>query len=205
MGDLVIPPPPVVIPLPSIATASTVPPVVTPSPWGTQPDRFGVWVGEVPAIDDSRPPLLACSVAVGDLHVDKLFGVHLGLQARIRRILMAMAAAGFAMRVVYGVRTDAEQQALYQQGRALPGKIVTMKDGIHTRSNHQTHSDGYSWAVDCCFLDDPQLPGTEEMWSANRPWALYGALGESLGLVWGGRWHAPVDLAHLEVPAGGLR
>ena len=40
--------------------------------------------------------------------------------------------------IVSGLRTQEEQQALYAQGRSVPGEIVTYKDGIERRSKHQT-------------------------------------------------------------------
>jgi peptidoglycan L-alanyl-D-glutamate endopeptidase CwlK len=38
--------------------------------------------------------------------------------------------------VTHGHRTPEEQNALYQQGRTKPGKIVTYKDGIKNKSKH---------------------------------------------------------------------
>jgi hypothetical protein len=38
-----------------------------------------------------------------------------------------------------------------------------------------------------------------ETWDPNQPWELYGKMGETLGLSWGGRWRDPVDRPHLEL------
>jgi hypothetical protein len=76
------------------------------------------------------------------------------------------------------VRTDAQQQALYAQGRTLPGNIVTKADGVINRSNHQVKADGYGHAVDCAFVTDP--------WGEKQPWRAYGACCEAVGLKWGG-------------------
>lgn len=96
------------------------------------------------------------------------------------------------MFVVCGVRSDDQQAALYAQGRTTPGHIVTNCDGVTTRSNHQIHlSDGLGHATDLAFLgSDP--------FSQTHPWASYGVLVESKGLVWGGRWKM-VDLPHAEL------
>ena len=40
--------------------------------------------------------------------------------------------------IISGVRTDEEQQALYAKGRTDAGDIVTYKDGIVNKSNHQS-------------------------------------------------------------------
>src|ERR1700682_3474240 len=106
-----------------------------------------------------------------------LQGGHPTLVAAIRSILNDLP-----MFVVSGVRTDAEQAALYAQGRTTPGHIVTHCDGVTTRSNHQIHpSDDLGHAVDCAFLGgDP--------FSLSHDWAAYGAAVQAAGLTWGGSW-----------------
>jgi hypothetical protein len=49
----------------------------------------------------------------------------------------------FAITIVHGDRTEAEQLKLYAMGRTLPGKIVT-----HARSAAET-AHGHSGAIDC--------------------------------------------------------
>jgi len=125
----------------------------------------------------------------------KLTGVHPALALAVLRILDAMRALGFPMRVTDGVRTLQQQQALFAQGRTKPGKIVTRADGIINRSNHQTHDDGAGHAVDCTFLG----PDGRPRWSDDDPWPLYGAMARALGLKWGGDWQTP-DRPHVELP-----
>ncbi len=97
------------------------------------------------------------------------------------------------MFVVEGVRTVDRQQALYAQGRTLPGAIVTYKDGLIHRSNHQPHADGLGYAVDCAFV-------SARPFAQGHPWERYGLALESKGLRWGGRW-AMQDLPHAELPS----
>lgn len=52
--------------------------------------------------------------------------------------------------ITSGTRTTKEQQALYAQGRTTKGSIVTEKDGIKKKSNHQPHVDGFGHAFDFC-------------------------------------------------------
>jgi len=125
----------------------------------------------------------------------KLAGCHPTLLADIEKIIGALAVLGFTMIVTDGVRTVAQQQALFAKGRTAPGPIVTYKDGIIHRSNHQTHSDGFGHAVDCCFLVDGHAS-----WDLRLPWKVYGACGEALGLTWGGNWVSLHDFPHLELP-----
>ncbi len=130
--------------------------------------------------------------------IDRLHSINPVLQEAVLDILEAMAILGFPMFVTSGVRTVAQQQALYAQGRTKPGVIVTNADGVRVPSNHQTKSDGTGHAVDLAFVDDPDTPKTE-IYDPNQPWALMGAMAEAKGLRWGGRWKF-VDLPHVEMP-----
>ena len=63
--------------------------------------------------------------------LDKLSTCHEDLQK-----VMLEAIKYFDFTITYGVRTVAQQQALYAQGRTAPGKIVTWVDGVNKKSNH---------------------------------------------------------------------
>lgn len=128
---------------------------------------------------------------------DKLAGVHPTLIVAVTKILNAMAALGYPMRVTDGMRTQAEQAALYAKGRTAPGAVVTNADGLLKKSNHQTHADGWGHAVDCCFLVDGK-----PSWASDLPWELYGHLAKFLGLEWGGDFHSITDRPHIELPNG---
>lgn len=130
---------------------------------------------------------------------ERLAGVHPRLITIVERVLAIMELAGHPMRVISGVRTEKQQQALYAQGRTAPGAIVTYLDGVTKRSNHQTQpTTGFGHAVDCAFVDNPDTP-FNEMWDERQPWQLYGQAGEVLGCTWGGRWKMR-DFPHLELP-----
>ncbi len=113
----------------------------------------------------------------------RLDGVALSLIAAIARVFEVMARDGRPMMVAPqgGVRTEAQQAALYAQGRTRPGRIVTHADGVRVRSNHQVWADGRGHAVDCCFADVPH-------YDERGPWTRFGELVEAEGLIWGGRW-----------------
>lgn len=127
---------------------------------------------------------------------DRYLEVEPSLVARCQAMAAAMAALGYRMVPVQGLRTVAVQQALWQQGRTAPGHIVTNSDGIHTLSNHQAKADGFGHAVDFAFLDHNGVVS----WDPQYPWALLGAMAEALGLVWGGRFKTIQDLGHVELP-----
>lgn len=125
----------------------------------------------------------------------KLVGVHPQLVEKVEKILAALEALGFPMMVTDGVRSVEQQKALYAKGRTAPGPVVTYADGVEKRSNHQPRIDRLGHAVDCVFLVDGK-----PSWSVELPWAAYGALGEALGLKWGGKF-TMVDCPHLEWPS----
>ena len=103
-----------------------------------------------------------------------------------------MLAQGTPMFVVQGVRTLAQQQALYAQGRTTPGRIVTYCDGLQHRSNHQPHLlDNLGHAVDCAFSGNSPFADSE-------PWQAYGDAVLAQGLVWGGHFSL-VDCPHAEL------
>lgn len=78
----------------------------------------------------------------------RLRGCHPDLKARMIAIIDALTAEGHEVVLTQGVRTTAQQQAIYAQGRTKPGKVVTDCDGVRRASNHQIKSDGYGHAVD---------------------------------------------------------
>jgi len=95
--------------------------------------------------------------------------------------------------MVQGTRTHAQQGAVYAQGRTTPGAIVT--DAEPGDSFHQ-----YGLAGDVVPLAYKALPN----WNPSGPlWAKIGAIGESLGLTWGGRWSKP-DRPHFHLDAAPL-
>jgi peptidoglycan L-alanyl-D-glutamate endopeptidase CwlK len=121
--------------------------------------------------------------------------LHPDLRLALDKLLAAMNALGFPMKVVQGLRSASEQQALYAEGRTAPGHVVTNADGVTHKSNHQPHLDGFGHAADLAFV----VNGTVS-WDPHLPWSAYGACAKALGLVWGGDWHSIVDLPHVELP-----
>ncbi len=130
--------------------------------------------------------------------MQRLVGVHPTLILAVLKILTDLP-----MFVVCGVRTVEEQQVHYAKGRTTPGpgvtpsrplgRTVTNCDGLLKKSNHQVHTDGYGHAVDFGFLGpDP--------FGEHQNWPGFGAKVEALHLVWGGRFHSPIDLDHAELP-----
>jgi|SRR5882724_4501851 len=120
----------------------------------------------------------------------RLSEVHPQLASLIRK-LAELHAAEFpdnTLRVTQGLRTWAEQDELYAQGRTTPGAIVTKAPAGHSWHN-------YGLAVDLV----PLVRGVAD-WDHSHPnWQRMVAIGESLGLVSGARWGSLKDYPHWQL------
>jgi peptidoglycan LD-endopeptidase CwlK len=96
---------------------------------------------------------------------------------------------GYEVKIISGTRTYAEQDALYAQGRTVAGKKVTnAKAGF---SNHN-----FGIAFDIGIFQNKKYFGDHRLYDE------LGVLGESLGLVWGGRWKSFPDKPHFQANTG---
>jgi peptidoglycan LD-endopeptidase CwlK len=120
--------------------------------------------------------------------IARLAEVHPALAARIRALDAFVPALN--LQVVQGLRTWAQQDALYQQGRTAPGAIVTNCPGGHSWHN-------FGLAVD--LVPEDIEPGQPD-WDVNHPaWQQMVAAGESLGLVSGSEWKTFKDYPHFQL------
>ena len=99
------------------------------------------------------------------------------------------------------LRTVAEQDAFYAQGRTKPGIKVTNCKGSTYSSMHQ-------WGVAFDFylimdVDGDGKTNDDSYNDATRLFAKVGKLGKSIGLEWGGSWKSPVDKPHFQLPYWG--
>lgn len=119
--------------------------------------------------------------------------VHPVLAAKVRTMALMLAQENIFIRVVQGIRTWAEQDALYAEGRTKPGKIVTNCPGGKSYHN-------FGLAVDAV----PSINGLDQAWepdwNENHPtWKRMVAVGESLGLNAGGDWRTFKDWPHFQL------
>jgi peptidoglycan L-alanyl-D-glutamate endopeptidase CwlK len=124
----------------------------------------------------------------------RLSQVHPELARRIHQLEQYMIAEGIEIRVVQGLRTYAEQDAIYAQGRTTPGKIVTKAPGGYSMHN-------FGLAVDVA----PFRNGQPDWDASDSEWQLLLAKALTCGLAEGARWtHVQEDNPHLypqELPA----
>lgn len=116
-----------------------------------------------------------------------LAGVHPELARRVESLADALWEESILIQVDAGIRTAAEQDALWATGHTLPGKPVTNAKGF--QSNH---------VIGCAVDVFPETVDTDAPdWNASHPsWQRIVALAPQYGLRDGKSWH---DLPHLEL------
>lgn len=125
---------------------------------------------------------------------NRLKKVHPELASRVRQAIENLEKAGMQIEVVQGLRTFAEQDALFAQGRTKPGKVVTNARG--GQSNHN-----YGLAVDVV----PFANGKPNWEAPNSIWMAIGSEAEKLGMEWGGNWKKFIDKPHIQLPGLTIR
>lgn len=103
-----------------------------------------------------------------------------------RTLVNRAAAIGIEIKVICGLRTYAEQDALFAQGRTRPGPRVT-----NAKGGESNHNFGIAFDVGV-FNGRNYLP-------ACPAYDVVGALGREIGLEWGGDWTSLVDKPHFEL------
>ena len=101
----------------------------------------------------------------------------------------AEKALGITLVIVQGLRTFAQQQAIYEQGRTTPGPIVT-----HAKAGQSWHC--YGLAVDACpYKADGKTLDWNYDFKKLEPFAL------KYSINWGGHFSSPDD-DHFEIKFG---
>ena len=105
----------------------------------------------------------------------------------VRALIVKAAAAGITIKAISGLRTYAEQNALYAQGRTKPGKKVT-----NARGGFSNHNFGIAFDIGV-FEGSKYIPESPK-------YKAIGAIGMDLGLEWGGNWKSIKDEPHFQLP-----
>lgn len=128
--------------------------------------------------------------------------------SRLHPVVLAAATAliercykrNIPILITQGLRTIAEQDALYAQGRTKPGAVVT-----NARGGYSYHN--YGLAVDFALL----LPnGSSVSWDMFRDgnnnliadWQEVEQEAKALGFEWGGEWASFKDYPHFQMTFG---
>ena len=126
-----------------------------------------------------------------------LRGVHSDL---VRLIEESAKDTPVAFTVTEGVRTAERQAQLYAQGRTTKGTIVTTKDGVVKKSNHQPKADGFGYAVDL-YASPAGVVKVNDAKSLHVIASHIKQVAQRIGVkvVWGGDWKSPHDPPHFEL------
>jgi peptidoglycan L-alanyl-D-glutamate endopeptidase CwlK len=108
------------------------------------------------------------------------------IQPIARALIEKAALSGIRIKVISGLRTFAEQDALYGQGRTKPGAKVT-----NARGGYSNHNFGIAFDVGV-FEGNKYLADSPK-------YKAVGALGMDLGLEWGGNWQTMADQPHFQL------
>lgn len=141
------------------------------------------------------------------LTIDKINTAHPAVKEELfeiyRQICEALKGRGMC-RFAYVIRTLAEQEALYAQGRTKPGKIVT-----NAKPGWSYHN--YGLAVDIVMIHDKDGNGTYETASWDQTidvdgdgqsdWQEVVNIFKAHGWAWGGDWKFK-DAPHFEKTFG---
>ena len=130
----------------------------------------------------------------------RLLGLHPVVLAAATVLIERCYVRGVPILITQGLRTIAEQDALYAQGRTMPGSVVTNAKGGYSYHN-------FGLAVDFALL----LPnGSSVSWNMNRDyngnnikdWIEVVDEAKKLGFEWGGDWTSFKDYPHFQMVFG---
>lgn len=144
-------------------------------------------------------------MAADSITLKRIKLMHPAVRQEVRDAYMhvnnKLLGTGVRLRFAYTLRTFAEQDVLYDQGRITPGKKVT-----NAKGGQSTHN--YGLAFDIVLLLDKDSNGTFETASWNihadfdndrkADWMEVVDYFKSIGWTWGGDWNSFKDYPHLE-------
>lgn len=130
----------------------------------------------------------------------KLSGLNAVVRSAAEALIEGSYARGVPILITQGLRTIAEQSALYAQGRTTAGSIVTNAKGGYSYHN-------FGLAIDFALLLEN---GSSVSWDTARDgdadgvkdWSEVVDVAKALGFAWGGDFKSFKDLPHFEMTFG---
>lgn len=124
------------------------------------------------------------------LNSRSLSDLHPQVKSKAEAFLAACAAQGIEVLITSTYRDAESQNALYAQGRTTPGVRVTNAKA------------GQSWHNWRCAFDFVPLVNGKAQWNDLKTFERCGAIAESVGLEWAGRWQRFKEMAHCQYTGG---
>jgi peptidoglycan L-alanyl-D-glutamate endopeptidase CwlK len=131
--------------------------------------------------------------------IARIATLHPAIRSEAASILIESEKAGVGIRITSALRTPAEQEALYAQGRTKPGRIVTNAKAWQSYHN-------YGLAVDICLLhkDGSVSWDRHEDLDADglKDWDEVTKIFDKYGWEWAGRWKTFPENPHYQKTFG---
>ena len=112
------------------------------------------------------------------------------VKQRVEAFIEACKDEDIDLLVTSTYRDLESQRALFEQGRTLPGKIVT---------NAPAGQSFHNWR---CAVDVVPIVNGKCVWDDEALWQKIGLIGEHRGLTWAGRWTKFKETAHFQYTGG---
>ncbi|MCE0499451.1 MAG: M15 family metallopeptidase [Methylacidiphilales bacterium] len=106
---------------------------------------------------------------------------------------------GWYVSIISGLRSYAEQDILYQEGRTTPGPIVTNAPAGYSTHNFGVAFDLGIFDADGRYIDDLPDRGIMSEAQVSDYYRYLAPIGKALGLIWGGDWESIDDEPHYEL------
>lgn len=150
--------------------------------------------------DPKEQPARVAEVTTFDARTEKVLATLDAKAVPMFREFLCLARAtaatlGCDYILISGNRTCAEQNALYEQGRSKPGKIVTNAKCGQSNHNFGIGADAGVFSGKL-YLDESDPARAAKVHKACSEHAA------ACGLEWGGSWTSLKDLPHYEVKTG---
>jgi len=118
----------------------------------------------------------------------KIYTLHPQVRGKAREFINKAEKQGIKLRITSALRTYAEQNDLYAQGRTKGGSIVT-----NAKAGESSHNFGTG-------IDVVPIVNGRADW--NTDWNKIATIGKSVGFAWGGDWKKFKDKPHFEMNFG---
>ena len=126
-------------------------------------------------------------------------GLHPVVEENRDVLIKQAAEIGIDIMVTDGYRSPEAQDVLHQQGRELPGSIVTYAKAGESYHNYGLAIDFALRLADGSVVWDIEQDGNG---NGQSDWLEVAEIGKNLGFEWGGDWQRFKDYPHLEMTFG---
>jgi len=116
----------------------------------------------------------------------KLLSLEPNFRSKVQTVLSTLIGQGFHSQIVFGWRSVAVQQQLFNEG----------KTKVHFSFHNAQRPDGTPNAYAADIIDERW--GWETAAETNGFWIALGSAAKVAGLVWGGDWKSFPDVAHIQ-------